>query len=49
MKINKENIIVEPLLKDCKKTVHFFNDRRLRSCTFFACNNSDLNKLSSFF
>jgi hypothetical protein len=44
----KENITVEPLFKNYKKTIHLFIDRRLRSCTFIECNDAGLKKLSGF-
>jgi hypothetical protein len=31
----EENITVEPLFKVCKKTVHLFINRRIRSRTYF--------------
>jgi hypothetical protein len=30
-----ENMTVQPLFKNYKKTIHLFIDRRLRSCTCF--------------
>jgi hypothetical protein len=32
---NKQNIPVEPLFKNYKKTINLYIDRRLRSCTCF--------------
>jgi hypothetical protein len=42
--INKNHL--EPLLKNCKKIIHLFMNRRLRSCTCFERNNAGLKKLS---
>jgi hypothetical protein len=46
MKIYKNNITVEPLFKNYKKTIYLFIDRRLRSCTCFERKNAGLKKLS---
>jgi hypothetical protein len=32
---NKQNITVQPLFKNYKKSIYLFIDRRLRSCTCF--------------
>jgi hypothetical protein len=42
MKINKINITVEPSIKNYKKTVNLFIDRRLGSYACFERNNAGL-------